>query len=88
MTATGAVAQTSDVGFYRTTYLARTALNGMCLDASGGRMQPGDTLIIWSCHGGVNQRFYPVPADTNVAVFYNVLFSLHPIEPPLSGYSN
>lgn len=63
MSATGAQAQTSDPGFYRNTYAVRTALNGMCLDASGGRMQPGDVLIIWACHGGANQRFYPVPAN-------------------------
>jgi len=58
-----AAAQTADPGFYRNTYVARTAVNGLCLDASGGRMQPGDTLIIWPCHGGANQRLYPVPAN-------------------------
>lgn len=65
LTFTTTQAQTSDPGFYRNTYAVRTAVNGMCLDASGGRMQPGDVLIIWACHGGANQGFYPDPANSS-----------------------
>ncbi|MBN6042236.1 ThuA domain-containing protein [Amycolatopsis sp. 195334CR] len=31
--------------------------NGKCLDANGGSSADGTQLIIWTCHGGTNQRW-------------------------------
>jgi hypothetical protein len=33
------------------------AASGKCLDANGGSSTDGTQLIIWSCHGGTNQRW-------------------------------
>ena len=33
------------------------AQSGKCLDANGGSAANGTQLIIWSCHGGTNQRW-------------------------------
>jgi type 1 glutamine amidotransferase len=33
------------------------AQSGRCLDANGGSSADGTQLIIWSCHGGTNQRW-------------------------------
>ncbi|MCO8276200.1 ThuA domain-containing protein [Actinoplanes sp. TRM 88003] len=33
------------------------AASGRCLDANGGSTADGTQLIIWSCHGGTNQRW-------------------------------
>ncbi len=30
---------------------------GMCVDAAGGSMKPGTPIILWSCHGGANQKW-------------------------------
>jgi hypothetical protein len=30
---------------------------GMCVDAAGGSMKSGTPIILWSCHGGINQKW-------------------------------
>jgi len=30
---------------------------GLCIDVSGGQNRDGQTVILWSCHNGANQRF-------------------------------
>jgi len=32
-------------------------LNGKCLDVPGGRYEPGTPVVMWTCHGGANQRW-------------------------------
>lgn len=34
-----------------------SALNGKCLDVPGWRFEPGTPVVMWSCHGGSNQRW-------------------------------
>jgi hypothetical protein len=31
--------------------------SGRCLDANGGSSADGTQLIVWTCHGGTNQRW-------------------------------
>lgn len=34
-----------------------SSLNGKCLDVANWRFEPGNPVIMWSCHGGANQRW-------------------------------
>ncbi len=33
-------------------------LAGKCMDVKGGQLNDGAEVILWSCHGGVNQKWF------------------------------
>lgn len=37
--------------------LLKSEVSGLCLDINGGRMENGNRVLAWTCHGGDNQRW-------------------------------